>query len=221
MRRSALTTYTRLERGSLAGVSESVLDSLARALQLDEAERTRLFDLAHTANQRARSGPHPQRTSAPRGVRPGVLRLLDAISTPAYVRNGRMDILALKRGRRLVLELPGWSLPGRPARWTGLPLGGSGSTGKDRHCRAGPAAALHRWRGRGGPSHHRSPGRLVTRPSGGNTEMSPQGCLVLEPKIDSSAAIKQPPGGRAQHAPAGAPLRWPCSASSPSHSTRA
>ena len=31
--------YTRLERGNLSGVSESVLQSLATALQLDEAER--------------------------------------------------------------------------------------------------------------------------------------------------------------------------------------
>ena len=31
--------YTRLERGNLSGASESVLNALARALQLDEAER--------------------------------------------------------------------------------------------------------------------------------------------------------------------------------------
>ncbi|MGH7557362.1 MAG: helix-turn-helix domain-containing protein, partial [Gemmatimonadota bacterium] len=41
--------YTRLERGSLSGVSESVLEALARALQLDEAERAHLFDLARAA----------------------------------------------------------------------------------------------------------------------------------------------------------------------------
>ena len=45
--------YTRLERGNLSGVSDSVLDALARALQLDEAERTHLFDLARTANTSA------------------------------------------------------------------------------------------------------------------------------------------------------------------------
>jgi len=94
--------YTRLERGNLAGVSESVLDSVARALQLDEAERTHLFDLARTANERAGSAARSRRTSARRGLRPGVQRLLDAISTPAYVRNGRMDILGLNRmGRAL------------------------------------------------------------------------------------------------------------------------
>src|SRR6218665_3369552 len=42
--------YTRLERGDLAGVSESVLDALARALQLDEAETAHLYDLARTAS---------------------------------------------------------------------------------------------------------------------------------------------------------------------------
>jgi transcriptional regulator with XRE-family HTH domain len=41
--------YTRLERGNLSGVSESVLEALARALQLDDAERAHLFDLARAA----------------------------------------------------------------------------------------------------------------------------------------------------------------------------
>jgi len=41
--------YTRLERGNMNGVSESVLEALARALQLDEAERVHLFDLARAA----------------------------------------------------------------------------------------------------------------------------------------------------------------------------
>ena len=42
--------YTRMERGNLAGVSDSVLAGLARALQLDEAERGHLYDLARAAN---------------------------------------------------------------------------------------------------------------------------------------------------------------------------
>jgi transcriptional regulator with XRE-family HTH domain len=37
--------YSKLERGAIAGVSASVLDALARALQLDDAERTHLFHL--------------------------------------------------------------------------------------------------------------------------------------------------------------------------------
>jgi hypothetical protein len=48
--------YTRLERGDMSGVSESVLDALARALQLDDAERAHLFDLARAA-QPMRSPP--------------------------------------------------------------------------------------------------------------------------------------------------------------------
>jgi hypothetical protein len=94
--------YTRLERGNLTGVSPSVLESLARALQLDEAERAHLLNLADTANP---SG-YPARRSASRpGVRPGVQRILDTISAPAYARNGRTDILATNRlGRALYAD---------------------------------------------------------------------------------------------------------------------
>ena len=89
--------YTRLERGNLGGVSEAVLEALAQALQLDEAERGHLFDLARAANTTAR----PRRRPAQQRVRPGVQRILDAITdAPADVRNGRRDIrlFAMKRG---------------------------------------------------------------------------------------------------------------------------
>lgn len=65
--------YARLERGNLSGVSDSVLEGLARALQLDEAERAHLLDLARAAS----STPRTRRRSAPHQVRPGVQRLLD------------------------------------------------------------------------------------------------------------------------------------------------
>jgi len=107
--------YTRLERGDLSGVSGSVLDALARALQLDEAERAHLFDLAATANgpgQTGRSEPggpgsgRPRRSSSPPRVREGVLRVLCSISAPAYVRNNRMDVLAANRlGRALFADV--------------------------------------------------------------------------------------------------------------------
>jgi len=85
--------YTRLERGNLAGVSDGVLDALARALQLDEAERTHLFDLARTANTPDRVARGRRRPSGP--IRPELQRLLDAMTmAPAYVRNGRLDVLA-------------------------------------------------------------------------------------------------------------------------------
>jgi transcriptional regulator with XRE-family HTH domain len=86
--------YTRLERGSAAGVSESVLEALARALQLDEAERAHLFDLARAAH----ATPRRRRRPAAQRVRPSVQRILDAVTAaPAFVRNGRMDLLAANR----------------------------------------------------------------------------------------------------------------------------
>jgi transcriptional regulator with XRE-family HTH domain len=81
--------YTRLERGNLGGVSEGVLDALAQALQLDEAERGHLFDLARAANTAAR----PRRRPAPQRVRPGVQRILDARDVPADLRNGLARVL--------------------------------------------------------------------------------------------------------------------------------
>ena len=59
--------YTRLERGNAQGVSDSVLEALARALQLDEAERAHLFDLARAADATTRRRRRPPRQR----VRPG------------------------------------------------------------------------------------------------------------------------------------------------------
>ena len=81
--------YTRLERGNARGVSDSVLEGLAQALQLDEAERAHLFDLVRAANA---SRP-PRRRPAQQRVRPSVQRLLDSMTVPAVVQNGRLDIL--------------------------------------------------------------------------------------------------------------------------------
>jgi transcriptional regulator with XRE-family HTH domain len=93
--------YTRLERGNARGASDTVLDALARALQLDEAERAHLFDLARATNaiNAARASHRP---AGPQ-VRPAVQRILDSMAaTPAYLRNGRMDILAANQlGRAL------------------------------------------------------------------------------------------------------------------------
>lgn len=84
--------YTRLERGSLRGVSDPVLEAVASALQLDQAERAHLMELARTANLPARRAP---RRPTPQRVRPGVLRLLDAMTgVVALVQNGRSDVLA-------------------------------------------------------------------------------------------------------------------------------
>src|SRR5829696_6815227 len=103
--------YTRLGRGNLGRVSEGVLDALAQALQLDEAERGHLFDLARAANTTAR----PRRRPTLQRVRPGIQRILDAMTdTPADLRNGRRDILAANRlGYALYSEL--FIDPVRPA----------------------------------------------------------------------------------------------------------
>ncbi|WNY33028.1 helix-turn-helix transcriptional regulator [Curtobacterium flaccumfaciens] len=111
--------YTRLERGSLKGVSDSVLEGLASALQLDEDERAHLWDLTRLAN----SGAKVMHRNVPTRVRPGVQRLLDAITgAPAWVRNERGDVVATNElGRALYAPL--FAGPGRPvntARFTFL-----------------------------------------------------------------------------------------------------
>jgi hypothetical protein len=96
--------YTRLERGNLSGVSDSVLEAVARALQFDEAERLHLFDLARTAN----NTPAARRRRAPQQqIRPGMQRLLDAMTdAPALVRTARLDIAAANQlGRALFSPL--------------------------------------------------------------------------------------------------------------------
>jgi transcriptional regulator with XRE-family HTH domain len=105
--------YTRLERGDMHGVSESVLGALARALRLDDAERAHLFDLARAAQPAGAARPHRRQARQP--VRPDVQWTLDAITgAAAYVGNNRLDILAANPlGRALFSEL--YAGPARPA----------------------------------------------------------------------------------------------------------
>jgi transcriptional regulator with XRE-family HTH domain len=111
--------YSQLERGNLSGVSESVLDALARALQLDEAERVHLDDLARAAGPAART----RRTPPAQQVRPSVLRILDGMTeVPAIVNNGRLDAVAANPLGR-ALFAPVFAHPTRPvnhARFTFL-----------------------------------------------------------------------------------------------------
>jgi transcriptional regulator with XRE-family HTH domain len=103
--------YNRMERGNLSGVSESVLDSLAGALRLDDAERVHLSDLARAANGSSSTGP--RRTGQQR-IRLTIQRILDGMTAvPAYARNGRLDILAVNQlGGALLPDL--MASPGTP-----------------------------------------------------------------------------------------------------------
>lgn len=92
--------YVRLERGNLAGASEPVLDAIAAALQLDDAERQHLHALARACGP----GTRRARRAAGPTVRPAVQQVLDAISAPAWVRNGRLDVVAMNRLARALYE---------------------------------------------------------------------------------------------------------------------
>ncbi|MGW0552047.1 helix-turn-helix transcriptional regulator [Streptomyces altiplanensis] len=85
--------YIRLERGRTQGVSETVLEAVARALHLDEAERAHLFDLAQPTTAQARR----KRPLAPQRVHPVLYRTLDSLSVPAVVQGRRTDVLAANR----------------------------------------------------------------------------------------------------------------------------
>jgi transcriptional regulator with XRE-family HTH domain len=144
--------YTQLERGSVRGVSEDVLEAVSRALQLDDIERAHLFDLVRTAKQRP-----AQRGRTRERIRPTVQRLLDTITeSAAFVRNGRLDILSANRlGYALYSEA--FANPDRPvnlarfvfldqrsrdfyADWPGIADAGVGSlraeAGRDPYDRA-------------------------------------------------------------------------------------
>jgi transcriptional regulator with XRE-family HTH domain len=103
--------YTRLERGDLSGVSEGVLEAVAGALKLNDAERAHLFDLARAAHP---TPSRPHRRQAKQRVRPEVQWTLDAITgAAAYVGNNHLDLLAANElGRALFSEL--YAAPARP-----------------------------------------------------------------------------------------------------------
>jgi transcriptional regulator with XRE-family HTH domain len=99
----------RLERGAMTGVSEAVLDALARALLLDDAEHAHLLDLARAFTGTVRPSRKPKLP-----IRHSIQLILDAIDfAPALVRNGRADILATNSlGRALYSEM--YVQPSRP-----------------------------------------------------------------------------------------------------------
>jgi hypothetical protein len=102
--------YTRLERGDATGVSDSIIEGIAQALQLDEAERLHLLDLLRGA---ATTRP-PRRRPAQQRVRPVVQRVMDSmIGTPALIINGRGDILGANPLGRALFS-PVCDDPGKP-----------------------------------------------------------------------------------------------------------
>ncbi|MFH0412058.1 helix-turn-helix transcriptional regulator [Corynebacterium sp. L4756] len=100
--------YTRLERGRLSGVSEDVLEAIAHALRLDEIEHAHLFNLARVASHAANDTVYCSSSTAEQEqITPSQVRILDSItSLPAFIRNGRLDILAINElGRAVYSEV--------------------------------------------------------------------------------------------------------------------
>lgn len=86
--------YTRLEQGRSRSASVDVLDALATALQLDDAERAHLHQLGRPQPVARRTPSRPQR------VHPATLELLDRLDlvhSPAFVLGRRLDVLAHNR----------------------------------------------------------------------------------------------------------------------------
>lgn len=99
--------YERLETGRGRHPSGQVLDSIARALQLDDEAAVYMHALAAPATRRRRVARHPERVS------PGVQQLIDGWdTTPAYVHGRYLDVLA---ANRLAVALSPFNAPGTNA----------------------------------------------------------------------------------------------------------
>jgi len=83
--------YTRLEKGNIVGVSDTVLNAVARALQLTPVEREHLLDLARSANRSPVAAVNPGVEPA---LRPSMQRTLDSMNVPAIVQTPSQDIVA-------------------------------------------------------------------------------------------------------------------------------
>ena len=115
--------YSKLERGAIASASATVLDAIARALQLDDAERAYLFHLAQAADGTSAVMRRRRRPAKRWTPRPSLQWVLDTITAPAIIRSGRMDLLATNHlGRAMHSSLYESDPSGQPnfARYTFL-----------------------------------------------------------------------------------------------------
>ncbi|WP_406474031.1 helix-turn-helix domain-containing protein [Streptomyces sp. NBC_01615] len=103
--------YTRLEQGNGRNVSAEVLDAIARALRLTDAEHAHLTHLAKPKQHKKKQPARPQQ------VRVALRQLIDTFdSVPAYVVGRRSDILVWNRMAAAVFG--DWSeLPPQERNW--------------------------------------------------------------------------------------------------------
>jgi transcriptional regulator with XRE-family HTH domain len=105
--------YTRLEQGNGRNVSAEVLDAIARALRLTDAERAHLTHLAKPKEHKKKT------TARAEQVRGSIRQLLDSIDVPAYVSGRRSDIVAWNRMAAAVFG--DWAeLPAQERNWARL-----------------------------------------------------------------------------------------------------
>ena len=103
--------YTRIERGNLSGVSEVVIEAIAGALRLDEAEHAHLFDLARASRPTL---TRRRRRASKQQVRPDVQWTLDAVSgAAAFISNGCHDVIAANQLGEALWQ-PLYAKPERP-----------------------------------------------------------------------------------------------------------
>ncbi|MFI8003033.1 helix-turn-helix transcriptional regulator [Streptomyces sp. NBC_00178] len=106
--------YTRLEQGNGQNVSAEVLDAIASALRLSDAESAHLSHLAEPRRHRKKPSARQQR------ARGALCVLLDSMEgVPAYVVGRRAEILAWNRMAAAVFG--DWSeLPAQERNWARL-----------------------------------------------------------------------------------------------------
>ncbi|MGW1889615.1 helix-turn-helix domain-containing protein [Streptomyces sp. NPDC002004] len=106
--------YTRLEQGNGRNVSAEVLDAIARALRLTDAEHAHLTHLAKPKQHKKKRSARPQQ------LRVSLEHLLDALDgVPAYVVGRRSDILGWNRLAAAVFGDWG-ALPAQERNWARL-----------------------------------------------------------------------------------------------------